>query len=205
MANSQDDENVSNLRKPLEESRQRADEARARIRKAHGAKEPRQDAQTHASAQDRDQIEIFWQFSRATGAPQIDPNTIQLRQPPEPDIFCVVASQPRYFELQAITSAVLAKAEKEGPGVIPVGAYSNEKPFKAAIIKKVSKTYNTQGVPVDLVLHYVEHPAPSDDVRDMLLQRYSGEIERLVTSASFLRVWLFSAYAKTAWLIAQRN
>ncbi len=73
------------------------------------------------------------------------------------------------------------------------------------MIKKLAKRYETKGLPVDLLLYYLEYPAPSGDVRDMLLQRYSGGIEKLVTSAPFIRVWLFSAYAKTAWLIAQRN
>jgi len=200
-----DDGEDTNLLKPIQDRRRHADEIRNRMRQDRQPQERSLDVPTHADSQARDEREIFRQFSEALGSPQIDRSTIQSKVCPEPDIFCVVASQSRYFELQAITSTVLAKAEKGGPGVVAVGAYSNEEPFKSAIMKKVTKPYVTQGSPVDLVLHYVEHPAPPDEVRQTLLFLFEGEIEQLITRGPFARVWLFSAYGKTAWLIAQRS
>ncbi len=59
---------------------------------------------TRPEKQARAEVEVSRQFGTAIGAPQIDMTSIESKSPPEPDILCVVDSNPRYFELQRITT-----------------------------------------------------------------------------------------------------
>src|SRR5437764_15075282 len=78
------------------------------------------------------------------------------RPPPRPDIQCQIAGSPYLFELGEITDECLAKnfSRSLRTGEISGGAFSQEGPFIRMFRKKATRSYETNGAPVDLVLYY---------------------------------------------------
>jgi len=85
--------------------------------------------------------------------PDIDPGSIESRRPREPDITCVTLNGERLaFELVELCPPELAKAIgdelKTGGGVTDMIWTCD--PSRAALLKKIGKTYTASG-PVDLL------------------------------------------------------
>ena len=98
-------------------------------------------------------------FVAASGV-NVDPDTAKNEKPPMPDISCTIGGIPRLFELGEITDEELAqqigesqRTQTDGEG----GVLSEEEPLVRMILKKAQSTYQTGGVPLDLVLHYGRH------------------------------------------------
>jgi hypothetical protein len=129
---------------------------------------------------------------------QVDPGSPGNMTPPFPDIGCKIGGAPYYFELGEITDEDLArdvntslKTGVDGEG----GFFTEDEPLMRMIRKKASSTYQTNGAPVDLVLHYDKQApfAPS-----AFLQGHEGDIDAAMTpNGPFSRVWVYDSWTKS--------
>ena len=143
------------------------------------------------------ELSVFSDFSAAAKL-GVDPGTPKNEQPPLPDISCRIGGQPYLFELGEITDEALAgqigrslRAGTDGEG----GFLSEEEPLVRMIVKKAGSTYQTAGVPVDLLLHYdKQYPfAPAN-----YLELHEEEIaSALVPNGPFSRIWIYDGWNKT--------
>ena len=115
-----------------------------------------------------------------------------------PDISCTIGGVPRLFEWGEITDEELAqqigesqRTQTDGEG----GALSEEEPLVRMILKKAQSTYQTDGVPLDLVLHYDKQVpfAPAEH-----LDRHEAEIATAMTpNGPFSSIWIYDGWSKT--------
>jgi hypothetical protein len=139
----------------------------------------------------------FLGFVRAAGL-NVDPGSPLNAKPPQPDIACTVDGAQYFFELGEITDEGLAKdvntslltgVDSEG------GFFSEEIPLIRIIRKKLASRYQTNGVPLDLVLHYDKQSAFAPAT---YLTRYESDISgALVPNGPFLRIWIYDSWTKS--------
>ena len=119
---------------------------------------------------------VFLGFAAAANL-KIDPDSSLNAKPPQPDIACTVAGAQYFFELGEITDESLAKdvstslrTEVDSKG----GFFSEEEPLIRMIRKKAATKYETNGAPLDLILHYDKQSpfAPVDYLRSVTNQTY---------------------------------
>jgi hypothetical protein len=139
----------------------------------------------------------FNRFAKAS-ALDINPRTIENRKAPEPDIFCDVSGSGHYFELGTVVDENVAKgagdAARKGLD-IHAGFCSPLDALQRMIEQKCSKTYQTNGLLVSLLLHYdvnlqVPHPnaveAVISDSRQVALQQFQA--------SQFDAIWFFDGW-----------
>ncbi len=144
----------------------------------------------------------WWTFEKfARIAPlDIDPRTIENREPPEPDIRCRMSRAEHYFELGEVTDQTLARtagiAAKNGQGIF-AGKLSQMEPLARIFRQKCSKKYSTHGYPLHLLLHYsVGHQVPhTEHLRAEISQR-ERIIVRSLQRSPFASVWLFDGWSE---------
>lgn len=129
------------------------------------------------------ELAIFARFISKSGL-DIAPESVQSREPPEPDIYCVEKTLgPLRFELTEACAPEFAKAIHNPPET-GVAAMFGEDVTKETILKKLSKRY--QGTePVDLLIYTDGATAKPD-----FLLRYDVEDALKVTNCFFRMVWL---------------
>src|SRR5271170_6472334 len=105
---------------------------------------------------------VFLEFAKLSGLP-VDPETIENRKPPEPDILCVVGGERIAFELAAICNPELAKdiGDQIKRGTKPKYQVLGD-PSREAFLSKLKKAYETDA-PIELVL-YTGWTAVLDDL-----------------------------------------
>ena len=113
---------------------------------------------------------------------------------PLPDIGCTISGKPHYFELGEIISEDVAEAvNPKRWGRDPGFSFSQENPFLYIVAKKATRTYTTDGAPVDLILHF-DLKLGSRGVIDGLIQKHGERLKNLVTDGPFLGVWIYDSY-----------
>jgi|SRR5579863_894166 len=137
------------------------------------------------------ELRAFLEFVKASSL-AIDPSSAVCLDPPYPDIGCRLLSSPYFFELGEVTDEGLARRYSESlrTGRITGGSYSQDEPLKSIITSKAQKTYQTGGVPVDLLLYYWKQP-PYDPVIQQSLIELRDVIDHILSSGPFSRIWLY--------------
>lgn len=146
--------------------------------------------------QEAREMSIFQAFVVAAELP-LDHGTARNAKPPFPDIGCTVSGKPHWFELGEIIPREVA--EKVNPKRRAVGggfSISQDSPFTQVVEKKTSSTYETQGAPVDLVLHF-DLRLGSKSVVLGQIQQQAELLRSLVMDGLFQRVWIYDDWTKT--------
>ena len=146
--------------------------------------------------QQLEEMSIFNSFAVASGL-AIDEGSAVNAFPRNPDIQCTISSQLYWFELGQIISEEVAEKTNTRRGRIGGGlSFSQERPFIEIARKKAAKTYETQGAPVDLILHFDLRLGTQGVVRRMT-EKHKGLFNSLVGEGPFSRVWLYDDWTKT--------
>jgi hypothetical protein len=137
------------------------------------------------------ELRAFLGFVRASTL-AIDPDSAVCLDPPCPDISCRLNSTPYFFELGEVTDEGLARRYSESlrTGRITGGWFSQDKPLKSMITSKAQKTYQTDGVPVDLLLYYWKQAPYYPDISQVLAE-FRGATDYILQSGPFSRIWLY--------------
>jgi hypothetical protein len=137
----------------------------------------------------------------------IDPRTVENREPPEPDILCRVSRAQCYFELGEITDENIAQkagvAAKKSQDVF-AGAFSLLSPLERIFNRKCSKIYDTGGRPLYLLLHYsVGHQVPHITLATEISRARPTIVSRLQKSP-FNSLWLYDGWKQDVIAYVQR-
>lgn len=140
-----------------------------------------------------EELEVFTAFAAVVAEARIDLGSGINAVSPEPDIRCTVAGAPHYFELGEITDQPMAKSTADAIKYDEARtcAFSQERPFAYVIEKKRSRPYTTGGAPVELLLYYRTQPPPPASHFKALLNNTAFDLQALVASGQFQRVWIF--------------
>jgi hypothetical protein len=108
------------------------------------------------------ELNIFREFIKMSGLP-IDPATVENREPPEPDILCIIQGDgPVAFELVELCNPELAKDIGDQ---LKRGTQSKflmlDDPSRVAFLSKLGKSYRTNA-PFELVCYTGRTAVPSD-------------------------------------------
>ena len=141
------------------------------------------------------ELMIFESFASASGLP-IDRGSPENRDPDYPDILCTISGQRHWFELAQIIHEEVAEKVNPRRRKIDGGfSYDQEQPFLEVIKSKASKKYVTEGLPVDLILHFDRRFGRSGTVR-RLCETHRGLLESLIEIGPFKRVWFFDLFTR---------
>ncbi len=138
------------------------------------------------------ELEVFNAFA-AVNKLRVDPGSVTNSKPPKPDIRCTINGEPRYFELGEVTDQPVARCtaealkRKETLGTF----YSHDEPFDYIVQKKGETKYETNGVPVELILYYRTQSPPPPPQFDELSAKYMASLEALVAGGQFQSVWVY--------------
>jgi hypothetical protein len=140
-----------------------------------------------------EELQVFETFAAVAAEARVDPGSAISGVRSEPDILCTVAHARHYFELGEITDPTVAKSmadaiKQDGPRGC---AFSQDRPFAYIIEKKRSRSYTTSGAPVELLLYYRTQSPPLRSHFAELLSNSGPDLQALVTSGRFQRVWIF--------------
>jgi hypothetical protein len=142
------------------------------------------------------EMAIFKSFASASGIGMDEGSAIN-HPPDAPDVRCTISGKPRWFELgQIINEEVAAKINPKRQASTPGFSFSQEDPFVEIITKKKSKTYQTAGDPVDLVLHF-DLRLGSKSVVLGQIEKHADLLESLLADGSFSGVWIFDDWTKS--------
>jgi hypothetical protein len=133
---------------------------------------------------------VFQAFALASGLP-VDEGSAENRDPPYPDILCTIYGQKHWFELGQITNEEVAEKlspnrRKQDGGF----SYDQEEPFVKIISSKAEKKYETEGAPVDLILHFDLRLGSAAAV-ERLVDKHEALLGSLSVNGPFNRVWIF--------------
>jgi hypothetical protein len=149
------------------------------------------------------EMTTFKLFAPGSGL-AIDEGSATNEDPPNPDIRCTISGKLHWFELgQIISPEVAAKISPKRQ--IPRGGFSfdQEIPFLDVVTKKAIKKYETQGAPVDLILHF-DLRLGSESAVQRQIEKHAAPLQSLVTGGRFARVWIFDEWKNTiVWSPAQ--
>jgi hypothetical protein len=141
------------------------------------------------------EMQVFQSFAVASGLP-IDPGSAENHEPDHPDILCTISGDRYWFELGRIIHEEVAeklnpKRQKADGGF----SYNQEPPFVSVIESKASKKYETDGFPVDLILHF-DLRFGTTTTTQWLCEKHQSLLETLTTKGPFKRVWVFDESSK---------
>ncbi len=133
-----------------------------------------------------EELEVFNAFA-AVAEVDVDSGSAVNARSPEPDIRCAIKGELHYFELGEITDRSVARCTADALKYDePRGtAFSQNEPFAYIIGQKRTKTYATNGAPVDLMLYYRNQSPPFSSHFAELLAISIADLEDLVTSGPF--------------------
>ena len=153
------------------------------------SKEQRKTYHEVMSSDDRKRMEelrVFLEFVKASGLP-IDPSTALCLDPPFPDIRCRLGSSLYFFELAEVTDEGLARSYGESLKTRKSlgGFYSEVEPLTSIFTSKAQKTYQTDGVPLDLLLYYWKQ-ASFDPDDQKVLSELKLSVDQMLLSGPFM-------------------
>jgi hypothetical protein len=100
---------------------------------------------------------VFLDFAKASRM-QIDEDLVEVRNPPEPDIRCSCEGHSTYFELGRLLDQGLQrlrlKARRIAPQQVSCDYNSVGLPERDVLRAKLSKSYSTSGLPLELLLYF---------------------------------------------------
>jgi hypothetical protein len=127
----------------------------------------------------------------------IDKGSESNAEPPYPDVRCTISGKLHWFELgQIIDKEVAAKTSPRRNRMDGGFGFSQETPFVYIVKDKATKTYETLGAPVDLVLHFDLHLGTKRVIQDQI-QKHAALLKTLVNEGPFSRVWIYDEYTKS--------
>ena len=139
------------------------------------------------------EMSVFQSFASVCGLP-IDKGSHENGAQYYPDIGCTIAGQRYWFELGQIINEEVA--EKLNPKRRkPEGgfSYDQESSFAKLVSDKATKKYETEGAPVDLILHFDPRFGTTARAR-LLIEKHGTLLDSLTTSGPFNRVWIFDVH-----------
>lgn len=144
-----------------------------------------------------EELATFTQFAEAAGL-GVDPNSASNAKDPFPDIRCIINKSESWFELGRIQDTKLLETIdiQRRKGIAAPFEFSSREPLERIIKQKASKSYETNGRPVELVLHFDDQP-PDRLALDRHLEMYATKLEALRRSGPFSRAWIFDGWSKT--------
>jgi hypothetical protein len=152
----------------------------------------------------------WWTFGNfARIAPlDIDPRSIENREPPEPDIRCLISRAEHYFELGEVTDQTLARTAgiaAKNRQTIFAGKFSQLDPLVRIFRQKCSKKYSTNGHPLHLLLHYsVGRQVPHTAHLRAEISKWGRVIVKRLQRSPFASVWLYDGWDNTVIAYVQR-
>ncbi len=140
-----------------------------------------------------EEMDVFTAFAAAAPEARVESGSGTNAVSPEPDIRCTVSGERHYFELGEIIDPPVAESmahaiRRNEPRPC---AFSQDRPFSYITAKKRSRPYRTSGAPVELLLYYRTQSPPEPLVFDKLVNNAALDLQALVTSGPFQRVWIF--------------
>jgi hypothetical protein len=141
------------------------------------------------------EMSIFKSFASVSGLP-IDGGSAENGARCYPDIGCTVSGQRYWFELGQIINEKVAEKlnpnrRKDEGGF----SYDQESPFVKLVSNKATKKYETEGAPVDLILHFDPRFGTTARAR-LLIEKHGTLLDSLTTSGPFNRVWICDDHTK---------
>jgi hypothetical protein len=138
----------------------------------------------------------------------INPQSIENRDVPEPDIYCLLSGVGHHFELGEVTDPKIAKAAGDAAKAdddIYGGFYSQSEPLQTMVEKKCSKTYATNGLPVSLLLHYTPgHQVPFLPAFENFIAESRPWIEAQLKQSAFDSIWFFNRWDGKVMAVIER-
>jgi hypothetical protein len=112
-----------------------------------------------------------------------------------PDIRCRIDGREYWFELGRIADEILAEQiNRMWPKNPRPFQFEQEEPFERIMKQKAVKTYQTDGHPVDLVLHF-DHQPPDRTAIQRHVAQHAGTLDEL--TKRFSRVWVYDGWSKS--------
>jgi len=152
-------------------------------------------SQPNAARKELVEKSVFDGFATSSG---LNVTNVRNVKPPFPDIACDVDGNPCYFELGEITDEELARDINNSlrKGVDSRGGFFSEEDWLVRILqKKTAKSYQTNGAPVDLILHYDNQVpfAPSD----YMATHQASVTSAMKPSGPFSGVWIYDKWSQS--------
>ena len=156
-----------------------------------------------ADRQRAEEMAVFKSFVSASGIRIDEGSAISGNaDKKEPDIRCTISGKPHWFELgEIISEEVAAKISPTRKTMDSGFSFSQEAPFVKIVKKKRTGPYQTQGAPVDLVLHF-DLRLGTNGVVSRLIEKHDALLKSLVNNGPFARVWIYDAFAKSGEQVA---
>ena len=157
---------------------------------------------SQSDAREAHELLVFAEFAQAAALPA---RSASSRLPPEPDLITTLDGRPCYFELGRLADNGYAKfileVRRRSPSPVAPNYREIGYPQRDMLLQKLSKSYQTFGHPIHLVLYFdidapqVEGPLPpipfeqeATHVMEPILRQSMGP---------FSKVWYFERYRRT--------
>jgi hypothetical protein len=150
------------------------------------------------------ELEVFREFVCASGL-QIDAGSVEVREPPQPDIWCHDSSGALYFELGRLLDNEMQRLKIEvmrrAPKPVATSEFSPKLPERELLRRKISKAYETSGVPIHLLLYYDNTNWLVGDVpgSPMPFANHAKYVMQPIVDkqSQFQRVWVYERHRGT--------
>lgn len=140
------------------------------------------------------ELAVFHEFIKAA---KLLVDWAENAKPNHPDIRCSLNGQEYWFELGRITNETLAqKIKGPWPDDPRPFSFSQEEPLVRIINKKSAANYDTNGHPVDLVLHF-DQQRPDQTMLGRCIQKHAAAFHQLRHGGPFSRIWIYDAWSKS--------
>ncbi len=140
------------------------------------------------------ELSVFIEFATAAHLAVESPENAQ---PPRPDIRCRIQGEECWFELGRITDTNLARTiSGEWPKAPKPFSFAQEEPFVRIIEKKAASQYQTDGHPLDLVLHFDQQP-PDRAALTRHLQENAAALNDLKQRGPFSCIWIYDGWSRS--------
>ncbi|MGC2163444.1 MAG: hypothetical protein WA634_16160 [Silvibacterium sp.] len=149
---------------------------------------------------------VFISFANATGL-VADPYKHDNECPPRPDVRTSIDGHDYYFELGEIVDEGLARNidRSRKTGMVSGCALSQVDPLAKMLKQKCKKEYETNDIPIDLLLYYWRQGPYTDTICDYLLWN-NRDIEGQLQNSQFARIWIYDWQSgKVLWKTEAKN
>lgn len=139
------------------------------------------------------ELSTFYEFAIAAG---LAVESADNAKPRYPDIRCLIGGEEYWFELGQIIDATLARAiHTDWPKDPTSFSFEQKEPFLRMIEKKAAAQYETNGRPVDFVLHFEQPPDRTALKRHF--QEHAIALNDLMLRGPFSRIWIYDGFSKS--------
>lgn len=158
---------------------------------------------TKDQAKELRELEIFQRFIIACGL-RIDNGSAANAKRPKPDIRCTVADVPHWFELGEIINSEVGQKVSPKRRMTDGGfSIRQEVPVVHIAQKKLKKTYDTDGAPLDLILHFDLRFGGAGVAVEQARQQHAI-LRSLVDEGPFRRVWIYDDFGRSVVTVISR-